>query len=69
MPAVRIMSRRHHGTSIDSFLTEERIFEESQVLDIKEVVVWQLIEAMEKQSPSKARLTTLLKTSRSQMNG
>ena len=44
------------------------MFEESQVLAIKEVVVWQLTEAMEKQSLSKARLATLLKTSRSQVD-
>ena len=59
------MSKRHHGTSLDSFLEEEGVFEESQVLAIKEVIVWQLTEAMEKQSLSKARLATLLKTSRS----
>ena len=62
------MSKRHHGTSLDSFLMEEGMFEESQVLAIKEVVVWQLTEAMEKQSLSKARLPTLLKTSRSQVD-
>ena len=62
------MSKRHHGTSLDSFLEEDGIFEETQVLAIKEVVVWQLTEAMEKQSLSKARLATLLKTSRSQVD-
>jgi antitoxin HicB len=62
------MSKRHHGTSLDSFLKEEGIFEETQVLAIKEVVVWQLTEAMEKQSLSKARLAVMLKTSRSQVN-
>ncbi len=62
------MSKRHHGTSLDSFLEEEGMLEESQVLAIKEVVVWQLTEAMEKQSLSKARLATLLKTSRSQVD-
>jgi antitoxin HicB len=29
------MSKRHHGTSLDSFLEEEGIFEETQVLAIK----------------------------------
>ena len=62
------MNKRHHGTSLDSFLMEEGMFEESQLLAIKEVVVWQLTEAMEKQSLSKARLATLLKTSRSQVD-
>lgn len=62
------MSKKHHGSSLDSFLEEEAVFEETQALAIKEVVVWQLIDAMEKQSLSKARLATLLKTSRSQVD-
>ena len=44
------------------------LFEENQALAIKEVVVWQLIEAMEKQSLTKARLAVMLKTSRSQVD-
>jgi predicted XRE-type DNA-binding protein len=62
------MSRKHHGSSLDSLLKEEGIFEEAQALAIKEVVVWQLTEAMEKQSLSKARLASMLKTSRSQVD-
>ena len=62
------MSKRHHGTSLDSFLEGEGMFEESQAFAIKEVIVWQLTEAMGKQSLSTARLATLLKTSRSQVD-
>lgn len=62
------MSKRHHGSSLDSFLKEEGSFEEAQALAIKEVVVWQLIDAMEKGDMSKARLAALLKTSRSQVD-
>ena len=62
------MGKRHHGTSLDSFLKEEGTYEETQALAIKEVVVWQLIEAMKKEDMSKARLATLLKTSRSQVD-
>lgn len=62
------MSKKHHGSSLDSLLKEEGIFEEAQALAIKEVVVWQLTEAMEKQSLSKARLAAMLKTSRSQVD-
>ncbi len=43
-------------------------FDKAQALAIKEVVVWQLTQAMEKQSLSKARLAVLLKTSRSQVD-
>ena len=62
------MSKKHHGSTLDSLLKEEGVFEETQALAIKEVVVWQLIEAMEKQSLSKARLAILLKMSRSQVD-
>ena len=62
------MSKRHHGTSLDSFLKEEGAFDEAQALAIKEIVVWQLMDAMEKGDVSKARLAVLLKTSRSQVD-
>ena len=62
------MKRKHHGSSLDGLLNEEGVFEEMQALAIKEVVVWQLTDAMEKQSLSKARLAILLKTSRSQVD-
>ncbi len=63
-----MMSKRHHGSSLDSLLKEEGLFDKTQALAIKEVVVWQLTQAMEKQSMSKARLATMLKTSRSQVD-
>lgn len=59
---------KHIGSSLDDFLKEEGIYEETQALAIKEVVVWQLTEAMEKQSLSKTRLAAMLKTSRSQVD-
>ncbi|MBI3903468.1 MAG: XRE family transcriptional regulator [Nitrosomonadales bacterium] len=59
---------KHVGSSLDDFLKEEGIYEETQALAIKEVVVWQLTEAMEKQSLTKARLAVMLKTSRSQVD-
>jgi len=62
------MSNRHIGSSLDDFLKEEGIFEENQAIAIKEVVAWQLADAMEKQSMSKTRLAVLLKTSRSQVD-
>ena len=59
------MSRKRHGTSLDGFLKEEGLFDESQAMAIKEVVVYQLTEAMQQQSLSKSRLAVLLNTSRS----
>ena len=62
------MSKKHIGSSIDDFLKEEGIFEESQAQAVKEVVAWQLAEAMKKQKISKNKLATLLKTSRTQVD-
>jgi len=62
------MSKKHMGSSIDDFLKEEGIFEEAQAQAVKEVVAWQLAEAMKKKRISKARMATLLKTSRTQVN-
>jgi len=55
------------GSSIDDFLKEEGIFEESQAQAVKEVIAWQLAEAM-KQKKSKNKMATLLKTSRTQVD-
>jgi predicted XRE-type DNA-binding protein len=56
------------GSSVDDFLKEEGIFEEAQAQAVKEVVAWQLAEAMRKRKISKNKLATLLKTSRSQVD-
>ena len=62
------MSKKHMGSSIDVFLKQEGIFDEAQVQAVKEVVAWQLAQAMRKKKISKARMATLLKTSRSQVD-
>jgi antitoxin HicB len=63
-----VMSKKHMGSSIDDFLKEEGIFEEAQAQAVKEVVAWQLAEAMKKRKISKARMAALLKTSRTQID-
>ena len=62
------MSKKHMGSSIDAFLQEEGIFEEAQAQAIKEVVAWQLAEAMKKKKISKSKMAMLLKTSRTQVD-
>jgi len=62
------MSRKNLGSSIDDFLRGEKIFEEAQAQAIKEVVAWQLAQAMKKKRISKTRMAALLKTSRSQVD-
>jgi antitoxin HicB len=62
------MSKKNLGSSIDNFLKEEGIFEEAQAKAVKEVVAWQLAEAMKKKKISKNKMAILLKTSRTQVD-
>ena len=62
------MSKKHMGSGIDDFLKEEGVFEEAQAQAVKEVVAWQLAEAMKKKKISKNRRAALLKTSRTQVD-
>jgi hypothetical protein len=65
---VGAMSKKHMGSGIDDFLKEEGIFEEAQAQAVKEVVAWQLAEAMKKKNISKNKMAALLKTSRTQVD-
>ena len=62
------MSKKHMGSSIDDYLKEEGVFEEAQAQAVKEVVAWQLAEAMKSRKISKNKMATLLKTSRTQVD-
>ena len=62
------MSKAHLGSSVDAFLEEEGIFEETQAYAIKEVVAWQLAEAMKEKNISGSKMATLLKTNRTQVD-
>jgi antitoxin HicB len=62
------MSRKHMRSSIDDFLKEEGILAEAQTQAIKEVVAWQLAQAMKRKKISKSRMALLLKTSRTQVD-
>ncbi len=42
------MSKKHTGSGIDDFMKEEGVFEEAQAQAIKEVVAWQLADAVKK---------------------
>jgi antitoxin HicB len=62
------MSNKNMGSGIDDFLREEGIFEDAQAQAIKEVVAFQLAEAMKTRKISKAKMAALLKTSRTQVD-
>jgi len=56
------------GSSLDDFLAEEGVLEAFQAQAIKEVIAWQLAQAMKKKRISKKRLAELMKTSRTQVD-
>jgi hypothetical protein len=66
--AVEAMSEKNMGSSIDDFMKEEGIFEEAQAQAVKEVVAWQLAEAMRERKISKNKMAILLRTSRTQVD-
>ena len=59
---------RHRGSTLDSFLEEERVLGEFQAKAIKEVVAWQLAEAMREKKLSKRKLAAMMRTSRTQID-
>ena len=54
-------------STLDDFLKEEGKLEEFEAVAIKEVLAWQLGEAMKTHSISRKRLAERMKTSRSQV--
>lgn len=59
---------RHKGSTLDSFLEEDGVLAEFQARAIKEVIAWQLAEAMRERKLSKNRLAMMMHTSRTQVN-
>jgi antitoxin HicB len=59
---------KHRGSTLDSFLEEDGVLAEFQAKAIKEVIAWQLTEAMKDRKITKTALAVLMKTSRTQIN-
>jgi antitoxin HicB len=57
----------HWGSTLDEFLDEEGTREAFQAVAIKEVLAWQISEAMKAQGLSRKRLAERMGTSRSQV--
>ena len=56
------------GSSLDDFLEAEGVREEFEALAIKEVIAWQIMQAMAERKISKARMAQLMNTSRAQID-
>jgi antitoxin HicB len=62
------MANEHIGSGIEDFLREEGELEAFQATSIKEVIAWQLGEAMRIQKLSKRKLAQMMHTSRTQVD-
>ncbi|MDR2214995.1 MAG: helix-turn-helix domain-containing protein [Nevskiaceae bacterium] len=62
------IGNKHRGQTLDGFLEEEGTLAEFQAKAIKEVIAWQLAQAMQEQNLSKKRLAALMHTSRTQVD-
>ena len=62
------MVNKHQGSTLDSFLEQEGVREKFEAAAIKEVIAWQLSEAMREKNLSKKKMTELMNTSRAQLD-
>ncbi|HEX6603742.1 MAG TPA: helix-turn-helix transcriptional regulator [Sphingomicrobium sp.] len=62
------MTSKHRGSTVNGFLAQEDVLEDFQAKAIKEVVAWQLAEAMRERNLSKNRLAKQMRTSRTQVD-
>lgn len=56
------------GSTFDSFLKEERLFDEAEAIAIKRVLAYQLQKELQKRNISKMELAKRMKTSRSALD-
>ena len=59
---------KHRGPTLDSFLEDEGVLGEFQARAIKEVIAWQLADAMKERKLGKNHLATMMHTSRTQVD-
>ncbi len=62
------MANKHIGSSLDDFLAEDGTLGEVQTQAVKEVIAWQLSEAMKERKLSRRQLALLMHTSRTQVD-
>jgi antitoxin HicB len=65
---VAVRKKTHWGSTLDDFLKEEGIYEEAKTQIAKEMIAWQLEQAMKKKGLTKKRMAELMETSRTQVD-
>ena len=61
-------TKRHWGSTLDDFLKKEGIYEEAKTQVAKEMIAWQIQQAMKKKGLTKKRMAELMETSRTQID-
>jgi antitoxin HicB len=59
---------KHVGSSLDEFLKDEGILEETRTIAIKEAVAWQVRQAMMKDNITKIEMARRMNTSRAALD-
>ena len=59
---------KHTGSSLDDFLKEEGILEETRAIALKEAVAWQVQQTMEKEKITKVEMAKRMRTSRAALD-
>ena len=61
-------SNKHIGSSLEDFLKEEGVLEETRAVVVKETLAWQVQQAMEKDKISKVEMARRMNTSRAALD-
>jgi antitoxin HicB len=59
---------KHIGSSLDDFLKEESVLEETRAIALKDAVAWQVQQAMEKENITKVEMAKRMRTSRAALD-
>jgi antitoxin HicB len=59
---------KHIGSSLDDFLKEEGILEETRAVALKETLAWQVQQAMKKDKITKVEMARRMNTSRAALD-
>jgi hypothetical protein len=61
-------SNKHIGSSLDEFLHEEGVLEETRAVALKETLAWQVQQAMPKDNITKVEMARRMNTSRAALD-
>ncbi len=62
------MTNKHRGSTFDSFLEEENLLDDAELVAIKRVVAYQIEQEMKKKALTKSAMAEKMHTSRTALN-